>query len=90
MTGRIPRSTPGGWPRARPGIVALLSITLSVAVGLAMAGRVSRNPRLARVLLTVHQQAALAGLVAIAVHGITLLGDRFLSPPGWPASPSRS
>jgi len=62
------------------GIAALLCITLSVGVGLAMAGRVSRTPRLARVLTAVHQQTALVGLIAIAVHGITLLGDRFLSP----------
>ena len=51
-----------------------------VAVGLALAGRVSRNPRRARTLMAVHQQAALVGLVAIAVHGIALLGDRFLAP----------
>ena len=71
----------GWWLASRSaGIVALLCITLSVAVGLAMAGRVSRNPRLARTLMAVHQQAALVGLVAIAVHGITLLGDRFLAP----------
>jgi ferredoxin-NADP reductase len=62
------------------GIVALLCVTLSVAVGLAMAGRVSRRPRLARALMAVHQQTALVGLVAIAVHGITLLGDRFIDP----------
>jgi ferredoxin-NADP reductase len=62
------------------GIVALLCITASVGVGLAMAGRVSRNPRLAKTLLDVHQQTALAGLVAIAVHGITLLGDAYLKP----------
>lgn len=62
------------------GIVALLCITVSVGVGLAMAGRVSRNPRLAKTLMDVHQQTALAGLVAIAVHGITLLGDAYLKP----------
>jgi ferredoxin-NADP reductase len=62
------------------GIVALLCITLSVGVGLAMAGRVSRHPRLSRALIAVHQQTALVGLVAIAVHGITLLGDRFMDP----------
>ena len=45
-----------------------------------MAGRVSRNPRLSRALMAVHQQTALVGLVAIAVHGIALLGDRFLAP----------
>ena len=80
MTGPDPAEHAWWLASRAAGIVALLCITLSVAVGLAMAGRVSRNPRLARVLLAVHQQAALAGLVAIAVHGITLLGDRFLSP----------
>jgi ferredoxin-NADP reductase len=71
----------GWWLASRSaGIVALLCITLSVAIGLAMAGRVSRNQRLARALAAVHQQTALVGLVAIAVHGITLLGDRFIDP----------
>ena len=71
----------GWWLASRAaGVVALLCITLSVGVGLAMAGRVSRRPAPAAMLLSVHQHAALAGLVAIAVHGITLLGDRFLSP----------
>jgi len=60
------------------GVVALLCITVSVGVGLAMAGRLS--PRAGRALLDVHQWTALVGLVAIAVHGITLLGDRFLAP----------
>ena len=60
------------------GVVALLCITVSVGVGLAMAGRLS--PRAGRALLDVHQWTALVGLVAIAVHGITLLGDAFLDP----------
>jgi ferredoxin-NADP reductase len=69
----------GWWLASRAaGVVALLCITVSVGVGLAMAGRLS--PRLARALLAVHQQTALVGLVAIAVHGITLMGDKFLSP----------
>jgi ferredoxin-NADP reductase len=71
----------GWWLASRAaGVVALLCIAVSVGVGLAMAGRVSRRPALARALMSVHQQAALVGLVAIAVHGITLLGDRFLAP----------
>jgi sulfoxide reductase heme-binding subunit YedZ len=32
------------------------------------------------VLVKVHEQTALAGLVAIAVHGISLLGDRWMHP----------
>ena len=33
-----------------------------------------------RRLVSVHEATALAGLVAIAVHGITLLGDAFIHP----------
>jgi ferredoxin-NADP reductase len=80
MTGPDPLEH-GWWLASRAaGILALLCVTVSVAVGLAMAGRVSRDRRLARRLIAVHQHTALAGLVAIAVHGITLLGDRFLNP----------
>jgi ferredoxin-NADP reductase len=80
MTGLDPAEH-GWWLASRSaGIVALLCITASVGIGLAMAGRVSRNPRLARSLMALHQQTALIGLVAIAVHGIALLGDRFLAP----------
>jgi ferredoxin-NADP reductase len=80
MTGPDPAEF-GWWLASRAaGVVALLCITASVAIGLAMAGRVSQRPGLARTLLSLHQQTALVGLVAIAVHGITLLGDRFLSP----------
>ena len=35
---------------------------------------------LPRMLIAVHEHAALAALVAIAVHGLTLLGDAFLHP----------
>lgn len=78
MTGPDPMEF-GWWLASRAaGVVALLCIAVSVGVGLAMAGRLA--PRRARTLLAVHQQSALVGLVAIAVHGITLLGDTFLSP----------
>jgi ferredoxin-NADP reductase len=80
MTGPDPMEF-GWWLASRAaGVVALLCITVSVGVGLAMAGRVSKRPGLARTLMSVHRQTALVGLVAIAVHGITLLGDRFLKP----------
>jgi sulfoxide reductase heme-binding subunit YedZ len=62
------------------GLVALLLVTVSVGIGLMMAGRVMRRPGLASKLLAIHEQSALAGLVAIAVHGLTLLGDPFLRP----------
>jgi methionine sulfoxide reductase heme-binding subunit len=62
------------------GLVALGLIGLSVAIGLAMASKAFRRPGLSRTLIAVHEHAALAALVAIAVHGITLLGDRWLDP----------
>jgi ferredoxin-NADP reductase len=62
------------------GVVALVCIAVSVGIGLAMAGRVSSMPRVRRALMALHQQTALVGLVAIAVHGITLLGDHYLRP----------
>jgi sulfoxide reductase heme-binding subunit YedZ len=80
VTGRDPLEY-GWWLASRAsGIVALALISLSVTLGLAMAGRASRNPKLRRTMLAVHEQAALAGLIAIAVHAITLLGDKFLKP----------
>ena len=80
MTGRDPLEY-GWWLAGRAsGLVALALITLSVTLGLAMAGRVARDPRRRRAMLSVHEQTALAGLVAIAVHGVTLLGDRWLHP----------
>ena len=69
----------GWWLASRAaGVVALLCIALSVGIGLAMASRIA--PARARELLDLHQHTALAGLVAIAVHGITLMGDQFLHP----------
>jgi sulfoxide reductase heme-binding subunit YedZ len=62
------------------GLVALALVTLSVGLGLTMAGRIMRAPGRARVMTALHEQTALAALVAIGVHGVTLLGDAFLRP----------
>ena len=62
------------------GIVALGLIALSVTIGLTMAAKAFRKPGLPRMLIAIHEHAALAALVAIAVHGITLLGDGWLNP----------
>ena len=62
------------------GVVALFAITASVLLGLLMATKLLRRPGLNPVLGAVHEHLALAGLVAIAVHGITLLGDHWLHP----------
>jgi methionine sulfoxide reductase heme-binding subunit len=69
------------WLAARAsGIVALLLVTASVALGLTMASKLVRRRGIAPVLVRVHEQTALAGLVAIAVHGATLLADPWLRP----------
>ena len=70
----------GWWLASRAaGVTALVCITVAVGLGLALGGKVaSKRPGLPRVLMAVHEHAALAGLIAIAVHGITLLGDGWL------------
>ena len=45
-----------------------------------MSGKIMRKPGRARTMVALHEQLALGGLFAIAVHGITLLGDAFLHP----------
>ena len=78
---RTPCESHGWWLASRAsGLVALVLVTVSVGLGLAMAGKVMRRPGLSRKLLAIHEQTALAGLIAIAVHGITLLGDPWLNP----------
>lgn len=62
------------------GVVALGLVTISVLLGLTMAGKLSRKPGAGRVLSAIHEQTAVTGLVAIAVHGLTLLGDPWLNP----------
>jgi sulfoxide reductase heme-binding subunit YedZ len=62
------------------GIVALALITISVGLGLTMAGRWARKPGLPRVLTAIHEQTAVTALAAIVVHGLTLLGDPWLNP----------
>jgi sulfoxide reductase heme-binding subunit YedZ len=71
----------GWWLASRAsGVVALALVTISVGIGLAMAGKLARKPGANRKLVAIHEQTALAGLVAIAVHGLTLLGDPWLNP----------
>jgi len=63
------------------GIVALGLLSASVLLGLAMAARaLPPRPGLRSRLLALHEHLSVAGLVAIAVHGITLLGDPWLQP----------
>lgn len=62
------------------GLVALALVTVSVVLGLTMAGKLSKRPGAGRVLSAIHEQTAVTGMVAIAVHGLTLLGDAWLNP----------
>ncbi|HWC48645.1 MAG TPA: ferric reductase-like transmembrane domain-containing protein [Solirubrobacterales bacterium] len=71
----------GWWLASRAsGLVALVLVTISVFLGLTLSGKVMRRPGLSKKLMAIHEQTALAGLVAIAVHGIALLGDPWLHP----------
>jgi methionine sulfoxide reductase heme-binding subunit len=73
--------THGWWIASRAsGLLALVLVTISVGIGLTMAGKVMRRPGLSRKLMAIHEHTALAGIIAIAVHGITLLGDPWLNP----------
>ena len=71
----------GWWLASRSaGIVALVAISLSVIFGLMMANGLPRRPGANKLLVSLHEASALAGLIALAVHGVTLLGDPFLHP----------
>jgi sulfoxide reductase heme-binding subunit YedZ len=60
------------------GILALGLITLSVLIGLTMATKILRRPGMGRKLVRLHEHVALLGMIAIAVHGLALLGDPWL------------
>lgn len=70
------------------GIVAILLLTYTMLVGLMMggklvqrlAGRPGKGALAIKRLLETHEYASLAALVAIGVHGVTLLGDAYLHP----------
>ena len=61
-------------------IVAFALITTAVILGLLMASKVIKKPGMKRNLIKVHEQVALAALVAIGAHGVLLLGDAWLRP----------
>lgn len=61
-------------------IVAFVLITTAVVLGLLMASKVVKKPGMKRNLVKVHEQVALAALVAIGAHGVLLLGDAWLKP----------
>ena len=62
------------------GVTAFALASVSVGLGLTMAGRLARGPGRAKVLRTIHEQTALGALIAIVVHGVALLGDKWMHP----------
>lgn len=71
------------------GVVALALLTASVLIGLSIGGRFAQHvpkklrPGLRaepRLLTRAHEQTAVAALIAIGLHGVTLLGDNWLRP----------
>jgi sulfoxide reductase heme-binding subunit YedZ len=64
------------------GIVALVLVSASVLLGLAMASKALGGPRRRRAGARLHEHMALTALAAVSVHGLALLGDQWLKP-GW-------
>ena len=62
------------------GVVALVLIAAATLIGLTLANGLGGPPQRRRALVAFHEQAANAGLAAIGLHGVTLLGDAFLKP----------
>src|SRR4051812_24348328 len=60
------------------GVAALLLASVGVSLGLLMSGKLlrGRGPD----LRAAHETISIATIVAIVVHGVTLLGDHFLNP----------
>ena len=83
MIGGIPHTlaTQGWWIVSRSsGLVAFVLVTISVFLGLTMAGKPVRRPGFARTMKALHEQTAIAALVAIVVHGFAILADPWLKP----------
>ncbi|QEC47967.1 ferric reductase [Baekduia soli] len=80
MTGPDPLAH-GWWLASRAsGLVALGLLTVAVLAGLVLGGRLDARPGAARAFRVLHEQAAVAGLIAVGAHGATLLGDAWLRP----------
>lgn len=71
------------------GVVALVLLTASVTIGLLLGGRFAQHlpkrlrPPLraeAKLMVRAHEQTAVAAMIAIGLHGVTLLGDSWLRP----------
>ena len=61
------------------GVVAVMLVSLSALIGLAMAGKLV-PARYKRDVMSLHEQVAIVVLAAIALHAGSLLGDAWLRP----------
>ena len=62
------------------GVVAIVLISLSVGLGLALSGRLLRRRGMPARVKTLHEAFAISGLIAIVLHGLLLIGDPYLHP----------
>jgi methionine sulfoxide reductase heme-binding subunit len=62
------------------GVVAMVLVSLSVGLGLALSGRLLRGPGVPARVKTLHEALSISGLIAIVLHGLLLLGDSYLRP----------
>lgn len=62
------------------GVTALVLVSVSVGLGLAMASKLVRGPGVPARVKRLHEATALTALIAIAAHGLVLLGDSYLRP----------
>lgn len=62
------------------GIVALITSTASIVLGLGLAGRMSKGPGRLGDVRMLHQTLGVATVVALAVHVVSLLFDPWLKP----------
>jgi sulfoxide reductase heme-binding subunit YedZ len=62
------------------GVVALVVASVSVSIGLLMSTNLAGRRLRAADLRVLHETLSLTTLVAVAVHGLSLLGDSFLHP----------
>ena len=81
LTAALDPARYGWWLTSRAAaIAALVLMAASVTIGLLMATKILGRPRLTKLLAGLHEHLAIASLVAIAVHGLALLGDQWLRP----------
>jgi methionine sulfoxide reductase heme-binding subunit len=62
------------------GVVAIVLLAISVALGLAMSGRLARRPGLPAKLKRLHEASTLVALGLIVAHAGVLLADGWLRP----------